>query len=139
MANTLATRKQSEAIRHQMQVIRTALPRDVDAARSQAQDLVDWRYHMRKNPWPLLAAASLVGYLVVPAKSVGRTFSSAEPRQAEVPKKSLMGGIAGGLITLAIRSGVSMATRQLSQTLMTRASVFHTGHTNPPFSDNVTS
>ncbi|WP_417736005.1 hypothetical protein [Rosistilla oblonga] len=136
MANTLATRKQSEAIRHQMQVIRTALPHDVDAARAQAHDLLDWRYHMRKNPWPLLTVASIVGYIVVPAKTsrqtVVHTRSAVNEPAPSPPKKSMLGGVMGAVFTLALRSGMTMATRQLSQVLTSRASGFGSHNSTTP-------
>ncbi|QDS88626.1 hypothetical protein EC9_28170 [Rosistilla ulvae] len=111
-----------------MQLIRNALPRDVDAARAQAQELTDWRYHMRKNPWPFLAVASVAGYALVPAKRVRHTVTHPNPgavqAQPAPPRKSLVGGVAGALFTLALRSGMTLATRRLSQAFMSPATPF---------------
>lgn len=139
MANTLATRKQSEAIRKQMQVIRNALPRDVDAARLQAHELTDWRHHMRKNPWPILAATAAAAYMVVPSKSPRPTIvhvdggkGNREWSQADepAPKKSLISGAAGALFAMALRSGMSLATRQLSQAFLSNGNRFPQAHSS---------
>ncbi|WP_404305405.1 hypothetical protein [Neorhodopirellula lusitana] len=125
MTTTLATRKQSEAIRDRMQAIRNELPYDADAARARVQELTDWKYHMRKHPWPLLAAAAVAGYLLVPSKQPVRvTHDSDRPSSqppADAPKKSMLGGVVGALATLAIKQGTTIATRKLSDAFLSAA------------------
>ena len=59
---------QAEEIRRAMAEVR----RDVDANTAEvfnrAREMADWRYHVRKYPKLSLAAAAVIGYLVVPAK-----------------------------------------------------------------------
>lgn len=120
MTNTLATRKQSQAIRDRMQTIRTQLPYDADNARAHMQELTDWKYHMRKRPWPVLAAVAIGGYLLIPAKREDRVIvhsGTDSASQAPAAKKGMLGGIMGALATLAIKQGTSIATRQLSNSL----------------------
>jgi len=126
MASTTATRKQSEAIRHRMQQIRNELPYDVDAARARVHQLTDWKYHAKKHPWPILAAAAVAGYALVPAANGKQTSHSgaASRRQsepAEPAQKGVIGGLVAGAVTFAIRSGLSMATRYASDALMNRS------------------
>jgi len=139
VANTLATRKQSEAIRHKMQLIRNQLPEDVDSARARARQLTDWKYHMSRHPWPVLAGVACLGYWLVPASSgskhqqsfenVDATPSARRPgampgisRRAKsenepVPKRSFFGGLAAAAATMALRSAGTMATRYLTDRL----------------------
>lgn len=125
MTRTLATRKQSEAIRQRMQAIRCELPYDADAARARIQELTDWKYHMRRHPLPILGVAALVGYLLVPAKRQEQVVIHRESHDVgapPVPKKSLLGGIVGALSALAIKQGTTIATRHLSDAILGSAS-----------------
>lgn len=121
MTTTLATEKQSAAIRARMQAIRTDLPYGADAARARVQELTDWKYHMRKHPWPILAATAAVSYLLVPADRQERIVihsDTTDPKTAETaPKKSMAGGIVGALATLAVKQGTGILTRKLSASL----------------------
>lgn len=141
MANTLATRKQSEAIRRKMQLIRNQLPEDVDSARARARQLTDWKYHMARHPWPVLAGVACLGYWLVPSPSGSKhqshrsDFSDSRPpgrpgkrfqlgsrsEQAEVPKRSFVGGIVAAAATMALRSVGSMATRYVTDQLTSAA------------------
>ncbi|MCO8124901.1 hypothetical protein NHH03_24400 [Stieleria sp. TO1_6] len=118
MANTLATKKQSAAIRQQMQRIRNDLPYDADAARAHVQQLTDWKYHVRKNPWPILTVAAVVGYLLIPAKSKGQvvvhTGGSRSADQEAAPQKSMLGGMVGAMMAMALRTGTNLAIRHVS-------------------------
>ena len=121
MATTLATRKQSEAIRQRMQLIRTEMPSDADSARARVKELTDWKYHVRNHPLPVLAAAAVVGYLLVPSKSnpsvIVRSESQGEHPEPAPAKKGMLGGLLGSLATLAIKQGITLATRQMSTEL----------------------
>lgn len=143
MTNTLATRKQSQAIRDRMQAIRCKLPYDADSARAHLQELTDWKYHMRERPWPILAAVAIAGYWLVPSKREDRVIVHSGTnlsREAPAAKKGMLGGIAGALLTLMLKQGTSIATRHLSNSLFPRRHATAAGesfHTHS-FSDNVT-
>ncbi len=125
MANTLARRTESKAIREQMQAIRNGMPGDADAARARMRQLTDWKYHVRQRPWAVVAAAAVAGYLLVPARREQRVEQHADgridPNQSAngrtVAAGSVMGSLARTLITLALRSGVSIATKHFSEAI----------------------
>lgn len=122
VANTLATRKQSEAIRDRMQVIRCRLPYRADAAREHVRQLADWKHHFAQRPWPVLGLSAALGYLAVPGPHKERVVvqsSSHQPEQnGPVAKKGLMGGLFGALGMMALRMGVSIATKHVSEALV---------------------
>lgn len=123
MTNTLATRKQSAAIRAQMQQIRSELPHDVDAARQQVRRLTDWRYQFRKHPAAIMTAAAVIGYVVVPharkeREIIVRTNDGDRERQPKPAQKGLIGGMVAAAATMALKSGTSMLAQRLSQSLL---------------------
>ena len=130
--NTLATREQSEAIRKQMRSIRSDLPYAMDDARENLQQLAEWRYYVRQLPLASIAAAFAIGYLVVPYRKPKRVKQESEsrgllqrfqPKCEPVEKKepeqaSFSGGLMGAAAAMALRAGVSLAIRQLGQSLL---------------------
>ncbi|MCC9642031.1 hypothetical protein LOC71_07070 [Rhodopirellula sp. JC740] len=128
MATTLATEKQAAAIKQRMAEIRTELPYEVDDARVRVKQLTDWKYHMKRHPLPLLAGAAILGYLVVPHKRtperiiIRETPSQSGQSTPEPAKKGLVAGIAGTVMTLALRQAGSVAANQLSRLLTQRNS-----------------
>lgn len=133
MSNTLATRKQSEAIRARMSQIRSDLPYDVDDARQQVRRWTDWRYQFGKHPAAIMTAAAVVGYLVVPQVRREREIivrtEHGERRQELAPaKKGLVGGVVAAAATMALKSGTSMLAQHLSQTFLNPASISKTSN-----------
>ncbi|EMI17435.1 hypothetical protein RMSM_05664 [Rhodopirellula maiorica SM1] len=124
MATTLATEKQSEAIRTRMREIRTDLPYDVDDARQRVKQLSDWRYHMSRRPLPILAAAVVVGYWLVPAKHKQRdtvvVHHEAAAQPSEPAKKGMLGGIAAAVAAMALRQATSMAANHFTKALSSK-------------------
>ncbi|MGB7327311.1 MAG: hypothetical protein WBD31_20715 [Rubripirellula sp.] len=120
MSTTLATRKQATAIRQKMQEIRTELPYDVDDARERVKQLSDWKYHMSRNSTPILAAAIVAGFMIVPRKRSPETVVVHRESTATPPapaKRGLLGGIAGAAATMLLRQAASMAATQLASQL----------------------
>lgn len=122
MTHTLATRKQSEAIRRKMQEIRTDLPEDVDDVRQRVKQLSDWRYHMSQHSAVVLAAAFVAGYLIVPGKSrqtpsaeTNENSKSDESTQTTPTQNSIISGIAGAAGTMLLRQATSFAADQIAQ------------------------
>ncbi|PHQ32914.1 hypothetical protein [Rhodopirellula bahusiensis] len=127
MATTLATKKQSAAIKQRMAEIRTELPYEVDDARVRVRQLTDWKYHMSRHPLPILAGAAAIGFLIVPSKRtperiVIRETSRNDSVAPEPAKKGLMAGIAGTVMTLAIRQASTVAAHQINRILTNRSS-----------------
>lgn len=123
MTTTLATRKQSAAIRARMEQIRSDLPYRVDDARQQVRQLTDWRYQFRQHPGAVMTAAAIVGYLLVPQfksqrQTVARDDSGVRTSQPEPARKGIIGGLVAAAATMALKSGTSMLTQHLSQALL---------------------
>jgi hypothetical protein len=129
--NTLATREQSEAIRKQMRSIRCDLPYAIDDARDDLQQLTDWKYYVRQLPLASVTAAFAIGYLIVPEKSHPEVTVSDPPRwlhrlparhksvDADEPEQaSLVGGLLGAAAATALRTGVSLAMREVGRSVM---------------------
>ncbi len=123
MVETLATRKQSEAIRAEMRRIRTELPYDVDAARVQVRQMTDWKYQLHQHAVPILGAAVLLGYLLVPSKGSSRTvYVNSNGSEPEIELKAAKRGIVSGLVattaSMVLRSGTSLIAGYVSQHLL---------------------
>jgi hypothetical protein len=78
-------------IRRQMALIRMHLHHDVRGVVAGAEAASDWRHYVRHYPWTILAAATAVGFLVVPRRrrSVRATAEAAATAAAEKVKESL--------------------------------------------------
>ena len=123
MVQTTSTRQQSDAIRAEMRRIRTELPYDVDAARVQVKQLTNWKYHLRQHPLPILSAAALIGYLVVPSRMMSHTvFVTSDGSEPAIKPITAKQGVIAGLFaaagSIALRSGTSLIMRHISQQLM---------------------
>ncbi len=117
MTSTLATRKQSEAIRRRMQEIRTELPYAVDDARERVKQLSDWKYHMSQHPLPIIVAAVAAGFVIIPKKRSRDTvvIRSESASTSDLPaQRGMLGGIAGAVMTLLMRQAVSLAVSQVT-------------------------
>ncbi len=127
MATTSATEKQADAIKHRMQQIRTSLPYEVDDARTQVKQLADWKYHYRKRPALMMAAAFAMGYLVVPHRKsprqvvVYRDQGDSRDGNGHAAEKGLLGGILGAATTMAVRQGTSLAASKLGELVSSHA------------------
>lgn len=58
----------AERIRRQMHEIRREVGADVQGIVDSAQELSDWRYYVRRNPWLSVGAAFAVGFMVSPRR-----------------------------------------------------------------------
>lgn len=57
-----------DEIQQRMKALRSSLDFDVERVASSVRAKTDWRYIVRSHPWLTLAAATAVGYLVVPRR-----------------------------------------------------------------------
>ncbi len=125
MATTLATEKQATAIKQRMAEIRTDLPYSADVARARVQQLTDWRYHLSRHPLPIVAAAVVAGYLLVPRKRVpDRVIVHRDSAiQADVKKpveRGMFAGIAAAVGTMLLRQAATAATAHFTDRLSKR-------------------
>ncbi len=125
MVTVPAIQQRTTEIRQQMQAIRSDLPRGMDEAREDVSNLTDWKFYVRSYPHLVLPAVAAVAFSLVPSAKKGAATQVAFLDSDEgvrrvrfvedqVPKKSIVAGIASSLLTLALRSGSSMAVRHLS-------------------------
>lgn len=66
--STSTARKESRAIRQQMDHVRSRLPYSMDAAKAEAKQFADWKYYVGRFPLTTVGAATALGYLAVPEK-----------------------------------------------------------------------
>lgn len=63
-------RPDPEALQARMQSVRAGLASDVREVVGGAKDAVDWKSQLRKHPYPVAAAAALLGYTLVPSRPI---------------------------------------------------------------------
>jgi len=104
-------------IRRQMAQIRRELHEDIQGVVAGAEAVTDWRRYVRLYPWPCVAAAFVLGYLVVPRrhKSVAEVVEAVVPvtqqlaKTPTVPKKEKRTGLVGTLFGMLMPIGVKVA------------------------------
>jgi len=111
-----------------MREIRSELPYEVDEARARVKQLSDWRYHMAKRPLVIMAAATVVGYLIVPNKrdtpaivvyrdAPVSSASTSSAVAAPPTKRGRLGGVAGAAATILARQLATLASQQIARKL----------------------
>lgn len=129
MTTVPATKQRTTEIRQRMQAIRSDLPSSVNVARENVSNLTDWKYYVRTYPHLVLPVVAAAAYSMIPAAKrppsnhVAFLDSDEGIRRVKlvedtVPEKSIVSGVVSSLLTLALRSGSTFATRQLSQMLL---------------------
>lgn len=122
---TTATRKQSAAIRDQMQLVRNRLPYSMDEARTKVHQLTDWKYHAAKRPGLVFGLVALVAYAVVPrrrAKPQATSAGDADEAKKTVAKASVASMLLSTLVTFAFKTGSGILAQRLTQALEARSS-----------------
>lgn len=128
MTTIPAAKQQTAEIRQRMQAIRCDLPTGMEEAREDVSNLTDWKYYVRSYPEIMLPVVAAAAYSLVPqarkpaASQVAFLDGDKGIRRVQlveesVPKKSIISGVVSSLLTLALRSGSTIAARQLSQML----------------------
>jgi hypothetical protein len=101
---------ETDAILARMAQIRCDLHDDMQGMVENARTMSDWRYYARSYPWAWLGAATVLGYLVVPARTQivspdARELAKLAKRNQLVvqqkPEPHKRGGLTGTLFTLA--------------------------------------
>jgi hypothetical protein len=125
MSTDSVTKQRTDDIRQRMQAIRNDLPSSMDEAREEVSNLTDWKFYVRTYPHLILPVVAAAAFSIVPqAKKPAATrvaFLDSDEGihrvrfvEDTVPKKSIVAGVVSSLLTMALRSGSSMAVRHLS-------------------------
>jgi len=120
-------------IQRQMAQVRHEMHHEVQSAVKSAQSMTDWRTLAKCHPWLSLAAASIVGYVVVPRRrsetptivTVGTANHALLPAAASPDRGrkhgsvmwTVLGTAASVLAPIAIRVGQNYALGRLEQWL----------------------
>jgi len=118
----------AEQLRREMRSIRRELGQDVEDLVENAEQLLDWRYYVRRYPWASVGLAALVGYFVVPSRSLvfptdSHSLSQLADRIVPVASKpeAKRAGVMAGLISLGtgwlMKAAMGYATQRLGQML----------------------
>jgi hypothetical protein len=115
----------ADEIQQQMAAIRRRLSDDVAEIRESSGTMLDWKYYFKRYPWPMVAAAAAVGYLVVPKRvevvrpdrnQIAKMVRDEEiviKQQADAKASSGLGAIALGLLANAlVRAGTAYVGQQ---------------------------
>ncbi len=128
MTTVSATKQRTIEIRQRMQAIRSDLPSSMEEAREDVSNMTDWKYYVRSYPHVVLPVVAAAAFKLVPrakgsaASQVAFIEGDEGVRRVRfvedtIPKKSVAAGVVSSLLTLALRSGSSMAVRHISQML----------------------
>lgn len=121
----MAETDDADEIRRQMEQIRCDLSQSVETLVESAREMTDWRYYVRQYPWAGVAAAAVVGYVIVPQRMPAYTSDTAAMERlmkrhrlmvAEPVKKGgLAGAVFGMISSLAMRGLMAYVGQQASR------------------------
>jgi hypothetical protein len=58
----------AEEIQREMAAIRRSMSDDIEQIRDSSGTMLDWRYYFKQYPWPMVTAATVAGYFIVPRR-----------------------------------------------------------------------
>ena len=109
-----------DEIRKRMKAERDALSDDLDSLKTQARIKSDWRHYVRRYPWLFVGAGVAIGYLIVPAATLGAASEAASmalrsrrPDRGSKSGKSVLGTVIGAAAPLLTRLVVNRVMAQL--------------------------
>jgi hypothetical protein len=124
---------QADRLRQEMRTIRRELGQEVEDLVEHAEQLMDWRYYVRRFPWASLGGAALLGYFIVPQRTVtlptdDRTLARLADRlpihsqPSEPPKRNtLVGSLISMGTGLALRAATAWLTAQVGKVMAQQA------------------
>jgi hypothetical protein len=120
-------------LQQRMEQVREDLRRSSAHLKQNAQTLADWRYHARRHPWAILAAAGAVGFLLVrrrakPTALDAETLAKLAQQQRLAAQRDiktaasngLFSGLASALGKTVLRAGMAYVGQQVGQVLAGR-------------------
>jgi len=138
MSTTIATGTSeplppADRLRQEMRTIRRELGQDVEELVEQAEQLMDWRYYVRRYPWATVGVAALLGYFVVPQRIVTlptdeHTLSKLADRlpihvkPSEPKKSSLLGWLVSMSTGMALRAASAYLSQQVGKVMAQQTS-----------------
>lgn len=131
----MSSKDSAEAIRRRMAELRHELTSDVDEVSRGARELASPLYYVRRFPWVVVAAAAVVGYLLIPKKRqvvtpdpevlaelVRKQQIKVEPTKASAADSQ---GVVRSLLVLGLTWAVRTGLRYLGQRLTAAAMKAH--------------
>ena len=119
---------QADRLRQEMRTIRRELGQDVEELVEHAEQLMDWRYYVRRYPWASLGVAALLGYFVVPqrivtlptdehtlARLADRIPIHPPPSESKKQRPTLLGSLVSMGTGLAMRAATAWLTAQVGK------------------------
>lgn len=117
----------AEALREQCQQVRQGLVEKVGDLKDRAEELFDWRGHLRAHPWAALGTAAAIGFLLAPRRASRAAPQAPEPAASPVedspatredsPDFSAADLVVGFLGHLAAQAAIGFLGRQASHAL----------------------
>jgi len=127
---TLPSTSQVDRLRQEMRTIRREMGEDVEELVEQAERLMDWHYYWQRYPWACVGAATLLGYFVVPGRTItlptderslgkiAERLSGEVQKAGESKKPSLLGSIISMGTGMLLRGAAAYVTQQLGKSLL---------------------
>lgn len=118
----------ADRLRQEMRTIRRELGQEVEDLVEHAEQLMEWRYYVRRFPWASVSVAALVGYFVVPQRIVTlptdeHTLSRLTDRlplhgkPSEPKKQSMFGWLLSLGTGMALRAASAYLSQQVSKVM----------------------
>jgi hypothetical protein len=105
---------EAEDVRLRMEQVRSDLGRNVEHTVENVRAMFDWRHHVAAHPWLCLTAAAAAGFLLVPRRSIGTMRLDHAASSSPLPRApGIVAAVVGLAANMAIREGVSLATRYI--------------------------
>lgn len=131
MSTTVTTSESppsAERLRQEMRTIRRELGQEVEDLVENAEQLMEWRYYVRRFPWASLSVAALLGYFVVPQRQVTlptdeHTLARLADRlplhgkPSEPKKQSTFGWLLSMGTGMALRAASAYLSQQVSKVM----------------------
>jgi hypothetical protein len=116
-----------EELQRQMARLRSEAREDVENVIDRAEELIDWRYYVRRHPWACLAAGVAVGYLLVPPRRqiispdadtllelASRHKLVVETSPRSTPRTRVVSGLLGLAGRFVLREAMALASRKVA-------------------------
>ena len=127
-AATTESPPSADRLRQEMRTIRRDLGQEVEDLVEHAEQLMEWRYYVRRFPWASLGVAALLGYFVVPQRIVTlppdeRTLSRIVERlplngkPSEPKKQSMFGWLLSMGTGMALRAASAYLSQQVGKVM----------------------
>jgi len=127
---TIMPQPEADRLRQEMRTIRRELGEDVEELVEHAERLMDWRYYWQRYPWACVGAAALLGYFVVPGRTItlptderslgkiAERLSGEVQKAGEAKKPTLLSSLISMGSGMLLRGAAAYVTQQLGKSLL---------------------